>query len=503
MAELFDESHYFICTNGLSPARIQTNIQTVVKRKDDNSYLTENSLICLKNKDFKCRFIAVICALIAALIVLLACNPAGWVILAALAAAMAGAAVGSIFAGMLCGHKAAIARSWVAKKLFTKIEGQVMVLNSPSTHLTCKVLGGQIYYAPNITCELDATILFCMNVGFAGLEGFMYAFALRGVGLLVTKPMAFVSNIATNVIRSLSPTGILTRVSFGLISREHADLSSRVEGGTEKERSDAFWNAAAFDAKAVQRLVEFDYRDEETGEFKVWDVVRDVSIPMSLGGIPGGARGQDATQVDALRAWENNGAQYRKIINGAKNFRTNLRGRSRGIGSHEQGFFRRLTTEELQSLMRLKESNPALFRNNIARGKVRIIDINTGEVYFEKQYNSISGKKNLDGFCRRANENFPGEKDLYRDSKGRSRWNDSENKMLREMDADIKENQKPNTKIEIEIESQLEPCEVCTREINAREEKYDTKIDVKSTESKDIKEFETKYPEYKNPNNEY
>lgn len=374
MAELFDESHYFICTNGLSPARIQTNIQTVVKRKDDNFYLTENSLICLKNKDFKCRFIAVICALIAALIVLLACNPAGWVILAALAAAMAGAAVGSIFAGMLCGHKAAIARSWVAKKLFTKIEGQVMVLNSPSTHLTCKVLGGQIYYAPNITCELDATILFCMNVGFAGLEGFMYAFALRGAGLLVTKPMAFVSNMATNFIRSLSPTGILTRVGFGLISREHADLSSRVEGGTEKERSDAFWNAAAFDAKAVQRLAEFDYRDEETGEFKVWDVIRDVSIPMSLGGIPGGARGQDATQVDALRAWENNGAQYRKIINGAKNFRTNLRGRSRGIGSHEQGFFdealRRLLEEDAQAL-RGDDNGPV-----VARAK----DMKTGRV---------------------------------------------------------------------------------------------------------------------------
>lgn len=384
MAELFDESHYFICTNGLSPARIQTNIQTIVKRQDGNFYLTENSLICLKNRDFKCRFIAVICALIAALIVLLASNPAGWVILAALAAAMAGAAIGSVFAGMLCGHKAAIARSWTAKKFFTKIEGQVMVLNSPSTHLTCKVLGGQIYYAPNITCELDATILFCMNVGFAGLEGFMYAYALRGVGLLVTKPMAFVSNMATNFIRSLSPTGILARVGFGIVSREHADLSSRVEGGTDEERSEAFWNAAAFDAKAIQRLAEFNYWDEKTGEFQTMDLIRDASVPLSMGGIPGGAKGRDANQADALRAWENNGKQYRKIVDGAKQFRNRLRGRSKGIGSHEQGLFdealRKLLEEDAQ-VLRGDENGPVVARaKDLKTGKISERYINVDQI---------------------------------------------------------------------------------------------------------------------------
>ena len=89
MGEIFDESHYFICSNGMKPARMRSN-QKVMLREDGKYYLTERSLTCI-GADFSCRWIALVAAILCAAIALLCASGVGVVLLAALVGAAAGA----------------------------------------------------------------------------------------------------------------------------------------------------------------------------------------------------------------------------------------------------------------------------------------------------------------------------------------------------------------------------------------------------------------------------
>ncbi len=177
--ELFDESHFFICTGGMKPARLRAN-QNIARREDGSHYLTVYSLRC-KGIDFACRMAALIGAVIAAAMALLMASGVGVVLLAAIA----GAAAGAIQGAMICGDLAAILRTWVVIKNDAEIERNSLVSNRPSMHLSCKFLGNQITYVPNVKNEFTALALFAGNIVCTGLEGFIYVYAARGVGLLV------------------------------------------------------------------------------------------------------------------------------------------------------------------------------------------------------------------------------------------------------------------------------------------------------------------------------
>jgi hypothetical protein len=485
----FDESHYFICTGGLKPARFKADPRHT-KRDDKNYYLNMTSRTC-KGMDFSCRYIALYGAILGALIAALCATGAGALLVGALIGAAVFAAGSTALS--VCGTMVAIMRDWETSTWTwgTKIERYPGVANRTPPHLTCKVLfSNTISFAPNVTSEFHALFLFAVNIGLTGIEGFLWIYGFKGLGVLLKSRTQFLINFGANYLKSWSKKGILVRGFFGLwggfdaYSRSNNEMTAK-----QALTSGEVWMGAAGGFGFFESAMLHAAQGDPT------------SIMFLL------TMGSGANPHDRL-----------KVVDIAREYRSMLRNMKNGIGAKEAMLslkemknilqrpsklsnLRKLTPEELRDLMRLKITNPALFSNNIARGKLRIIDIDTGEVYFEKNYTAASGKRNFDGFSKKAQERFPGEKKLFEDSKGKNRWNDTENKILREMDADIQENQRPNTRVEIEIETQLEPCEVCSREINAREKMYDTEIEVKSSESKTLENFEKNYPEYKNPNN--
>jgi hypothetical protein len=359
MLELFDESHFFMCSGGLKPARFKAN-QNKAGLENGNYFLTEQSLIC-KGVDFCCKYAALIAAILAAALVLLLSNPAGWVVLAALGAAIGGAVVGTMVGGAICGFMAASFRSWNpnAIKIDETIENYRAVANRPGTHLTCKAwFGQQITYVPNVKSEGMAWLLFGCNILATGLQGFMYAYAGRGVGLLIKAPASFFCNFATNFIRSWGPTGVLFRGLFAGYGTFNAHYMSKTEGSSDEERRSGALNGGLFLEMALFRLATRDYEQEvynpETGQYEKktnWEgVFNDVGLLLSFGGVPAGGKGQDATNLaDVTSAAKQGAIEWRhpvetvkaeagKVIETAKQFREQLKKLVDGKGAHENTF---------------------------------------------------------------------------------------------------------------------------------------------------------------------
>lgn len=337
MAELFDESHFFICSNGLKPARLKAN-QGVCLQVSKNHYLTIFSLKC-KGVDFSCRWVALLYAIVAAALALLCSCPVGWVLLAAIL----GAAVGAGLGAMLCGDMAAIMRVWVVIKTDARISTYEIAPNRPGVHLTCSAFGGQITYAPNVKSEFHAWVLFAGNTLLTGLEGFMYVYAARGVGMLVTKPLAFFANFGVNYLKTLTVKGAIGRAIFGVWGGFSAYSNSDREGFHWDEILSEAGKSAAFVETAIYNAV-------TKGDF------HSIVMLLSMGGIPG-ARESNYKSVKELgtnkakwtieakklgtelkneaKATKDN---YKKFIDKAKEYRNQLRDQKNGVGAGEKLF---------------------------------------------------------------------------------------------------------------------------------------------------------------------
>jgi hypothetical protein len=343
MMELFDESHFFMCTGGMKPARIKAN-QKIARREDGSYYLTVYSLRC-KGIDFACRMAALIGAVIAAAVALLMASGVGVVLLAAIA----GAAVGAMQGAMICGDLAAILRAWVVVKNDAEINGNSLVSNRPGVHLGCKFLGNQITYVPNVKNEFTALALFAGNIICTGLEGFMYVYAARGVGLLVKSGSKFLANFATNYIASFAMKGVAMRTVFAGYSAANAHYTSPTEGYDEERVSNAAKDGGFFIERAAIRLyngvVNDGYRNPETGETNWRGAATDVAMMLSMGGIPAAKTG-DATRSDVgnmakqvVTEWRNPvetvKAEVGKTVEVARQFRNKLKAQKDGVGAHE------------------------------------------------------------------------------------------------------------------------------------------------------------------------
>mgnify|MGYP000843714205 FL=1 len=276
MGEIFDESHYFICSNGMKPARMRSN-QKVMLREDGKYYLTERSLTCI-GADFSCRWIALVAAILCAAIALLCASGVGVVLLAALVGAAAGA-----FGGMaLCGGQAAVMRVWVSIKTDMEIYGCHVVVNRPGIHMTCGVFSGQISYAPNVKNVFDEYFMFGYNILGTGLEGFMYVYAFRGAGLLAQAPKSFLCNFGVNYLKQYTVNGILMRSAFSSATALNAYYNSATEGWDGEEVGSAALQSFFFTESALINFVS--KRDVRSG-----------ILLISMGGIPGGGRGVNRT----------------------------------------------------------------------------------------------------------------------------------------------------------------------------------------------------------------
>ncbi len=328
MDEIFDESHYFVCSGGLKPASMKSN-QNIVKTEDGKYYLTEYSLKCYAI-DFSCKWVALLYAIVAAALALLLSCPAGWVLLAAIIGAGVGAALGAA----MCGDMAAIMRVWVAIKTDAQLGEHNAVANKPSVHMICNAFSGQITYVPNVKSEFHALVLFAGNTLMTGLEGFMYVYAFRGAGMLITKPMQFFANFGVNYLKTVSVAGFAGRTVFGAWGGFSAYSNSSTEGFhseevfTEAGKSFGFAEVAAYHAVTE--------RDPQS-----------IALLLSLGGIPGGRSGKDANGLADVKAagnavaegWKNTGEkvanQISNKINAAKEFRERLKSQKKGNGAHE------------------------------------------------------------------------------------------------------------------------------------------------------------------------
>jgi|GEM_PF-2977902 len=375
--ELFDESHYFMCAGGLKPCAFNAG-QKIMKKETDEYYLVHQSLTT-RNGDFSCRWMALLVAILAALIAVLCATGVG----AVLVAAMIGAAAGAGGGMLLCGSKAAVARTWLVIKTDAQIGTKNMVVNKPGQHLTCAAFGQPITFLPNVTSEFHAMVLFAGNVGMTGLEGFMYAYATRGVGMLVTKPLTFFANFGVNYLRTLSVQGIAMRGAFGAWSGISAYSTSSTkmtvdEGLQNKEVWKEAGKGFGFSEMAAYRLTTQDYSTEQKAEGneiipKMYDddgneVFGGVNLPawsndalmlLSFGGIQGGKttkqRGKlfreykDASirDVSKTSGYIKRGLNSPKkvIINDVKSiksraleFKANLASKTKkGQGAHEVG----------------------------------------------------------------------------------------------------------------------------------------------------------------------
>lgn len=340
MAELFDESHFFMCAGGMKPARIEAN-QNIACRETGEYYLTEYSLKC-KGIDFACKWVALLYAIVAAAMALLCSCPAGWVLLAAILGALAGSIIGAA----MCGDLAAIMRVWVVIKTDAEISGYKFVANRPGVHMNCKAFGQPITFVPNVKTEFEACCIFAGNIVTTGLEGFMYVYAFRGAGVLFKAPMAFLRNFGVNYLTSLTVKGLLMRGVFAGYSTLNSYYLSPVEGGDKDKMTEAALDGGFFIERAAWRLIKGvggGYVDPKDGKFNWKGLLTDTSMLLSMGGIPSGTGGKDATRADVNRAVnqikhpvKTVKADIKKVVDTAKEFKNKIKESKNGKGAGEK-----------------------------------------------------------------------------------------------------------------------------------------------------------------------
>jgi len=253
------EEDYWMCSGGIMPAQMQS-IQRIAEQKDSKKYLIKNDTATASMGDFVCKWIMLIMALIAAVIAVLiaATGGAALGVLVAVgtAAGAGGAAIGSIFGGLVCGQKAAIARTWLGDKSNLSIAGQ-KTLTTGST-MECPVFGSKIVHAPNVKNWWDALRVGIGNFGETVILGALGG-ALIGVGGAVLSGAAALSlptlaSVGTNILGSITGWGMAARLYFGANAVSNQQALGQIDINDVGERDAAFANAAFPEYGSVKRI---------------------------------------------------------------------------------------------------------------------------------------------------------------------------------------------------------------------------------------------------------
>lgn len=197
--------------------------------------------------------------------------------------------------------------------------------------MICNAFSGQITYVPNVKSEFHALVLFAGNTLMTGLEGFMYVYAFRGAGMLITKPLQFFANFGVNYLKTVSVAGFAGRTVFGAWGGFSAYSNSSTEGfHAEEVFTDAGKSFGFAEMAAYHAVTE---RDPQS-----------IALLLSLGGIPGGRNSKDANGLADVKAqrnaavdsWKNAGEKVAneliKAKNAARDFRERLKSQKKGNG---------------------------------------------------------------------------------------------------------------------------------------------------------------------------
>jgi hypothetical protein len=144
--------------------------------------------------------------------------------------------------------------------------------------------------------------------------------------------------------------GAVMRTVFAGYSAANAHYTSPTEGFDKDRVSNAMLDGGLFIERAAWRLYQGaandGYKDPETGKTNWHAVITDASMMLSMGGIPGGGGGRDATAADVgnratqvASEWrhpvETAKAEIGKVVKTAKQFREQLKKLMDGVGAKE------------------------------------------------------------------------------------------------------------------------------------------------------------------------
>ncbi|QNK61052.1 hypothetical protein H7F33_10690 [Pedobacter sp. PAMC26386] len=253
------EEDYWMCSGGIMPAQMQS-VQLKILQKDDKKYLMKTDTSTASFGDFTCKWVMLIMALIAAVVVVAIVATGGAalaVIVAAGAIAGAGGAIyGSVLGSAICGQKAAIARIWLGEKSNLTIAGQ-QALTTGSV-MQCPVFGSKIVHAPNVKNWWDALRVGIGNFGETVILGALGG-ALIGVGGAILCDSAALAlptlaSVGTNIVGSVTGWGMAARVYFGANALSNKQALGEVDMSNVKQRDAAFGDAAFPEYGSIKRI---------------------------------------------------------------------------------------------------------------------------------------------------------------------------------------------------------------------------------------------------------
>lgn len=238
--KIITEKDFWICTLGNVPAQLQ-GTREGSKKKSGEKYITVEDKATSSWIDFGCKKYMLLMAIVAAVLVVgavvlgvvtVATGGAALIAIGALAG-LAGAAIGAVMGGLLCGQKMGGGRKWLGNKKDLIIQGSPGITGGHQ--MKCKV-GGVITFAPHIKNWSQAVSLGAANyigglmegmmagaaigMGGAALSGGSSVFASAGWRGLGRAALNFGKSIPTNLkvnfIESFSKFGLGMRGVMGV-----------------------------------------------------------------------------------------------------------------------------------------------------------------------------------------------------------------------------------------------------------------------------------------------
>ncbi len=204
--KIITEKDFWVCSGGTTPAPFQTT-QLSTKKKSEHKYITVADKSTLSWIDFGCKKLMLIMAIIAAVVVVAVVATGGAalavVVAAGAAAGAAGAAYGAVLGALICGQKAAVARSWLASKNNMIIQGQNAITGDHK--MVCAVFGETITFAPHIKSWWQAIAVGASNYIGGILEGMLAGAAIGLTGGMLAGGS---SAVAAGGLRGLGQAGL-------------------------------------------------------------------------------------------------------------------------------------------------------------------------------------------------------------------------------------------------------------------------------------------------------
>ncbi|APU09435.1 hypothetical protein A5M85_03800 [Cellulophaga lytica] len=207
--KIITEKDFWRCSGGLMPSPFQST-KLSAKKQSGEKYVTKTDTSTIATMDFSCKWIMLIAAIIAAIVAVAIVATGGAALGAIVAAgAMAGAAgaiVGAPLGSLVCGQRAAIARTWNSFKGDFKIQSQEVITGKDT--MTCAVFGSAITFAPEIKNWAQAYTEGGANLITGVLQGML---AGAGIGMLGGGIAAFssISSASASSVFSMNTLRVL------------------------------------------------------------------------------------------------------------------------------------------------------------------------------------------------------------------------------------------------------------------------------------------------------